>query len=152
MASVRIVPCTLKHLRELAANLRPGDCGELLATGKKVRHVLHDIWIQTDAPRCALVDSDVAACWGLTNSLLDTEGMPWLFTTAAVEKVPMRFVKQARHEIGLMLRTQHSLVSAVASDYTRAIRFFQLLGFSVSDFEHKVGPEEKLFREIRMGR
>lgn len=152
MASVRILPCTLKHLRELAANLRPGDCAELMAPGQKVRHILHDIWVQSDEPRCALVDGKVAACWGVTTSLLATEGEPWLFTTAAVEKVPIRFLKQAQHEIKLMLKTHHSLVSAVASDYTRAIRFFQLLGFSVSDFEHKVGPEQKAFREIRLGR
>ena len=152
MASVRILPCTLKHLRELAANLRPGDCAELMAPGQPLRHILHDIWIKTDAPRCGLVDNKVAACWGLTNSLLSSEGEPWLFTTAAVEKVPIRFLKQARHELKMMLKYHHSLVSTVASDYTQAIRFLKLLGFSIDAKEYLLGPKQKAFRLIRMGR
>lgn len=152
MAAVEILPCTLRHLRELARNLRPGDCAEIMASGRAVRHVLHDIWIRTDAPRCATVDGRVAACWGMTSCLLSSEGSPWLFTTAEVEKAPIRFLKQARHELEEMLRNHHSLVSGVASDYTQAIRFLRLLGFFVADTEYMVGPDQKAFREIKMRR
>lgn len=148
---VEILPCTLKHIRELAANLRPGDRAELEASGRPLRHLLIDIWMQTDKPRCALVDGKVAACWGVNGSLLASEGSPWLFTTPAVEKAPIRFLKQARAEVKLMLKDHHTLVSGVAADYTKAHRFFGLLGFSLGG-EYVMGPDKKQFRELRTGR
>ncbi len=149
--NIEILPCKLSHMRELANNMRSGDAAEVAVTGLPCRHLLVALWKNSVYRRVALIDGKVAAAWGCSSHLLVSEGEPWLFTTPVVERAPIRFLRQARREVAEMLRGHQSLVSSVASDYTKAIKFLELLGFSVGA-EHKVGPSAMLFREIRMER
>lgn len=148
---IEVVPCKLAHLRELANNMRPGDAEEAAVTGRPCRHLLVFLWKSSVYSRAALVDGQVAAAWGCTAPLLVSEGEPWLFTTPVVEKAPIACVKVGRREVARMLRDHRSLVSSVASDYTKAVNFLRRLGFSIGA-EHLVGPAEKPFREIRVER
>lgn len=148
---IEIVPAKLSHMRELANNLRTGDAIEAAATGRPCRHLLIALWKNSVAPRVALVDGKVAAAWGCSSSLLVSEGEPWLFTTPVVEQAPVSCLKQGRREVASMLREHQTLVSSVACDYTKAIRFLKKLGFSI-DSKQVAGPTGVFFHEIRMGR
>jgi len=146
---IEIVPCKLSHLRELANNMRPGDAAEAAVTGRPCRHLLVFLWRNSSFSRVALIDGAVAAAWGCTAPLLVSEGEPWLFTTPVVERAPVACVKVGRREVAQMLRDHRSLVSSVASDYTKAVNFLRRLGFSIGAEQLVVG---KVFREIRMER
>jgi hypothetical protein len=148
---VEILDCRLRHLRELAANLRSGDRAELEMIPRPIRHTLNDLWLRTYEPRCATVDGMVAACWGCSGSLLASVGEMWLFTTPVVEKAPLRFFKQVRIEVNEMLKQHQVLVSNVSCDYTKALRFFEMLGFSIGT-ETRLGPDKRPYLEIRMER
>lgn len=149
--NIKIVPCKLSHMRAVANNMRPGDAAEVSVTGMPCRHLLVALWKNSAVRRAALIDDEVAAVWGCSSHLLVSEGEPWLLTTPVVERAPVRFLKQGRQEVAEMLRDHQSLVSSVASDYTKAIKFLGKLGFSMGA-EQLVGSSAMAFREIRMER
>ena len=148
---IDITACTLAHLRELAANMRPGDAAEASVTGRPCRHLLNMLWRSSTVRKTALIDGQVAACWGCTAPLMVSVGEPWLFTTPVVERAPIRFLKQARWETAEMLRDHHSLASSVASDYTKAVNFLRRVGFTIGE-EHILGVNNMAFRSIVMVR
>ncbi len=126
--SYQIVACTQAHLRELARTMRPEDRAEIEALGLKPRHVLFDQWRSSHEPRAALVDGEVAACWGDSAPLLAQDGSIWLFTAPPIERIKFSYFREARREAQRMLMTRRMLRAHVTCDYERSIRFFRLLG------------------------
>lgn len=149
MSRYQIVPCRLAHIRALAATMRPDDRAELEKAGLIVRHALHHLWRESLAPRAALVDGEVAACWGDGGSLLGVEGRMWLFTAPPIERLPLAYFREARREIAAALQHRRVLRAHVLCGYARAERFFQMLGFRLGD-PQRVGAG--LYREMRIDR
>lgn len=125
--------CRLADLRALALTMRPADRAEILASGHTVRHLLFRLWRASVEPKCALVDGEVAACWGDEAGLLSENGVMWLFTTPTVEKIPLAFFREARAEIARRLETRRTIISDIADGYDAALRFFRLLGARIGE-------------------
>jgi hypothetical protein len=132
-----VEPATPEHVYDLAANLRPADEAEILGSGNSVKRSLWRAYRNSVMCKSAVIDGRVAAMWGLCLnmrpglSLLSDLGVPWLHTTAAVEHLPVSFVKVAKAELAAMKTLRSRLENHVTADYAQAIKFLRLIGFTV---------------------
>lgn len=146
-----IVPCQAWHLGALAVLARPDDRREMLAVALPPLALLEQLWSDSWVSRTGFVDGDLAACWGCGGSALATSGSVWLFTTPAVERVPLAFAREARAFCDEMLETKHRLVSACLDGYERSVRLWTMLGFSI-EAPMAMGPNGAMFRPMWMER
>lgn len=140
-----IIPASIDHVYELAANLREGDRNEIESAGLDPRHCLRDTFKSAIIRKTALVDGKVACMFGLGGDLLSNTGKPWLLTSPVIETISVSFVREARKELAAMLAIRSHLQNWVAADYGRAIRFLEVLGFTVHE-PAPFGPKDALFR------
>lgn len=148
---VSIVPALPEHCDLLAANLRHGDRAEVQAAGLSRYRAVGHAFRNGVMCRTAFVDGDIAAMWGLGGGLLSATGTPWLLTTAAAERVPFAYVRIGRAQVAAMLALRPVLVNYVAANYDRAIRFLELLGFTLDD-PAPFGDRDALFRRFELRR
>jgi hypothetical protein len=148
---IRIVPAELAHVYALAANMRQDDQREATELGSDPRRALRACFRGSLIRRTAFVDDAIAAMWGLAGVALADIGNPWLATTAAIERVPVSFVRQAKAELAAMLSLYPILENYVAADYVRAVRFLEVLGFAL-DAPAALGPRRAAFRRFRIER
>jgi len=85
--------------------------------------------------------------WGMGGDILSDIGEPWLMTSVAVERAPVRFLREARTEVAGMLAVRRRLENYVAADYGRAIRLLEALGFTIEP-PQPVGPKLAQFRKF----
>jgi hypothetical protein len=146
--------CTLGHIRAILPLLRDGDREELESAPVAPRHALIRLWRESFVRRCYFVDGEIAAVWGCSGGAgglaSDTAEM-WLFTTPAVERVPLTFLREARQSIDAMLEHKAVLLSGVMAGYERAERFLQLLGFTLGD-PFPCGKHGLFFRQASLTR
>ena len=132
-----IEPATARHVYELAARLRQADIAEILGSGNSVKRSLWRAYRNSIMCKAAIIDGEVAAMWGLCLSmrpglsLLSDLGVPWLHTSAAVERLPLSFVKVAKAELAALKALRPRLENHVAASYAQAIKFLRLIGFTV---------------------
>lgn len=146
-----ILPCRIEHLRELARTMRAEDREEIEAVGMKPRHLLSARWRQSADPMAAIVDGEVAACWGDAAPLLSDEGHLWLFTAPPIERLPLAYYREAKADLGRRLAHRTVLRTYTTASYGRAVRFFSMLGF-VPGEPLRLGGGVTLYREMRLER
>lgn len=142
-------PCSLGHLAILARTMRAEDRAEIEGLGLDVRRTLLRLWLASAEPGCGLVDGDVAACFGDSAPLLSETGHLWLFTTPAIERVPLAYFREVRAGIAALLSRRLKLIADARADYTKTMRFFGLVGFKAGD-EHEIGGH--LYRQLSIER
>lgn len=149
--SYEIRPATVRDALRLARVLRDEDRQEIVGHGREPRELLR--WLCQDSvyARSGFVDGQIAAMWGMQGTMIGSIGVPWLFTSPAVENVPLAFYRESRREIGEMMTTRTRLETTVLSGYTRSIRLFTLLGFHVGERE-TVGLGGSRYRAMTMER
>lgn len=151
-----IVPTQIAHLTELAATMRTLDRIEINNLGVGIKKVLWRQYRNSMLTRTAIVDAKVAAIWGLAIAMapnvspLSDFGIPWLHTSAAIEAIPLTFVKQGRAQLAAMRTLRPRLASYVDASYVQAIRFIELLGFAV-DEPLPIGVNGAPFRRFHIG-
>lgn len=151
-----IVPAEVEHVYALAAILRPRDAAELAAGGHSAKKSLYRGFRNSILCRTAFVGDDIAAMWGVCvnfragASPLGDLGVPWLLTSAAVERVPVSFVKVARAELALMRANRRRLESFVAADYTQAVKLLRILGFTIEK-PAPIGVNGAMFSRFHIG-
>ncbi len=146
---VRIREARLLHGKIISKRLRPEDEAEIRAVHGDPRLAIRRIILASPYRRVAYVDGEVAALWGCDGTLLSTEAHAWLVTTAAVEKVPLTFFREARRELREMLQSRRLLVSHAAASYEKALRFMRMLGFTVGE-PRPLGRKGEMYCELRI--
>ncbi len=130
---VQIIDTTPEHIRTLGVNLRSGDREEIEAYGFPTSKALWRSYKNSILRKTALVDGEVAACWGVGGVLMGGVGQPFLMTTSAAERVsPLRFVRIYQEEVLKMLQLFPVLVNWVDPMYTKAMRLLDIIGFEIS--------------------
>jgi len=119
--------------------MQPEDRAELESCGWAPRHALIALWCRSYKPMTMLIDGDVAACGGDESQLLDDVGRLWMFTTAAVERAPLAFVRAAHQQIRERLRIRSSLIVDVGETHHKALRLYTMLGFRIAGEPCKIG-------------
>jgi len=152
-----VVPATAEHVGMLAANLRAQDLAEIAGTGSTVKRSLWRGYRNSILVETAFVDGEVAAMWGLCCgyvpglSLLSDVGRPWLLTTAAVERVPVTTVREARRAVERMLMVKPVLENYVLASYDQAVRMLRMIGFTI-DPPQPVGRDGEPYSRFHMRR
>lgn len=130
MSRYQIVDCKPVHLSMVARRLRPEDRDEILAMGMQPRHLLYTAW-RTSAHRwAAFVDGEIALVGGCAGMMLSSVGEAWLYTTPAIERVPMAFAKEAGRWLRMVLEEKSTITTSCISTYKQSLRFWQMLGFA----------------------
>ena len=135
---IEILPAVPAHIRALANNLRPADLAEVSYFGISP---IKALWLSYRAStycQAALVDSEVAAVWGLAGTVLSTEASVWLLTSPTIERISLTFIKSARAEIRKMLTFYSRLYGQTDRNYTRALRFLEALGFTIENSDSQI--------------
>lgn len=147
---IQIVETTAEHIRELGRNLRPEDRKEVESYGFPTNKALWRSFKNSIMRRTALVDGEVAACWGVGGVPMGGEGAPWLITSAVVEKVsPLRFTRIYQNEVLKMLQVFPILVNYCDAGYAKAMRLLDIIGFRIGEPE-PLGPNNALFCKFEM--
>jgi hypothetical protein len=152
----QIVPAEIGHVYVLAKVLRDKDRAAIEATGHSAKKALYRAFRNSIMVRTAFVGGEIAAMWGLGVSLrpgvspLSDLGVPWLHTSRAVERVPVTFLKVARHELAQMRKLRCRLESFVAADYPQAVRLLRKLGFTI-EAPAPIGVAATQFHRFHMG-
>lgn len=148
---ISIVPCTMGHVGDLADTLRIGDLEEIAAQCLPPRTIIRrslkgSIWCRT-----YLYDGQVAAMMGLGGSAIGDLGLPWLLTSASVERtLPRVFVIEAKKAVEIMLSMKPRLENHVLASYGKACRLLEILGFKL-DEPVPYGPRGVMFRRFHIG-
>lgn len=152
------MPATIAHVYALAAAMRAADAAEAIALGQRPKQLLRASFRMSRYARTAFVakgrsrpssneEWGIAAMWGLYGNILSDTGMPWLVTTAAIERLPVTFVREGRAEVAAMLTLVAQLENHVDAGYTGAVRFLEVLGFTL-DAPAPHGVRGALFRRF----
>lgn len=146
---ILIVPSGIADVYRLAGNLRANDRLEITGLDLDPAAVIRSSFRSAILRRTAFVDGEIAAMWGLGGVMLSDEGVPWLMTTPAIERIPVSFVRLARREVAEMLELRSQLSNVVLASYRSACRFLEVLGFNL-DEPVQLGPHGVPFRKFWM--
>jgi hypothetical protein len=135
----------------LLANMRKQDIAECLALGVSPGRAMRTSIRESFYAKSAWLDGKIVAMWGVGGPLLSDTGCAWMVTGNGVEKIPLTFIKICAREMVKMHQYKMTLCNYVHADYTEAVRFFRILGFSVGEPE-PVGKHGKLFHQITSSR
>jgi hypothetical protein len=126
-----------------------GDICEILSEGITPAQALERSYRTSVWSRTLLIDGEIAAVGGCAGTLLSGIGHPWLLTTAAVERIPVGFVREGQRQIAEMLTMFPVLENCVDAKYAQACRFLGVLGFSLGE---PFRAAQGVFRRFRMER
>lgn len=147
---VNIVPTIGAHIAALKSNLRPEDAAEVLQFGVTINKALWYSYRMAAIRKTALIDGEVAACWGCNGGLLGNKAVPWLMTTPLVHKVsPLKFTRIYINEVNEMLKIFPILSNYVDAKYSSAIRMLENAGFILFEPE-PIGSYGALYRRFEI--
>ena len=96
----------------------------------------------------ATLENEPVVMFGITPpSILDEVAVPWMLTTAAVEKHPKTFMKESRALFEVFKQSFPRMRNYVDARNTVAVRWLQWLGFSVY-YPEPFGPDEMPFHKF----
>jgi hypothetical protein len=90
----------------------------------------------------AIMAGEPIAAWGDVGPLMHSEGFLWLFTSSAIERIPVSFFRQARRVIAERLEVRSRLRTSVLASSSRSVRFWRMLDFTIDP------PDERGLSEI----
>ena len=150
-ATYQLVSAKTSDVATMTANMRSEDAAEATGLGVPLKRALWRSFRSSFWRKSLFIDGELAAMCGVGGNLLGGVGYPWVVTTAAVERLPIRYFREARRETEDMLLVFPRLEGLIAANYTRSLRFFALMGFEIHPPQPWPGTGE-LFCKITMGR
>lgn len=133
MARHSLIPSTLDHAAEIAANVRLEDKNELWASGLITPLKAMEMGMSYGDKTITGIYDGVPVCmWGvLSESLLFNRGTPWMVASKAVEKIASRFLREAKPALLEMLSGYDMLQNYVDERNTRAREWLRWMGFKI---------------------
>jgi hypothetical protein len=118
--------------RALLANMRRKDIEECRAWGMSPGRALRTSIKNSLYVKSVWLDDTIIAMVGLGGAIISEAGCAWMLTGYGIEKVPISFARVARFETDEMLKYKKIIFNYVSADYPEAARFFDIIGFHVS--------------------
>jgi len=118
--------------KALLANMRKKDIEECKAYGMSPGRALRTSINNSLYVKSVWLDDAIIAMVGLSGPIISESGCAWMLTGNGIEKVPISFARVARMETDSMLKYKKILFNYVSVDYPEAARFFDIIGFHVS--------------------
>lgn len=133
MAKYRIAEAEFKDISRLCGTLRYDDWAEITCFGLSPFATIKHCFKTSYLRRSVFVEGEIAAMWGLSGVMLGDTSNVWLLTSKMIEKIPVAFIKEGRKEIAEMLGLCSRLNGITTESYSKAHRFLQALGFTLSE-------------------
>ncbi len=134
---------TEADVAELAANMRPSDAEEVLASGGFTPLEAVEVSVRGSSHAATLlIDGRVACIFGvapLTGGEPETAlgrplvGSVWLLSTGVVDAYPKVFLSLSKRVLPQLLDIYPCLFQAVDARYTRALQWLERIGFEIQD-------------------
>jgi len=117
----------------LMRGVRRSDCLEAARLGfPRIADALHDSLVFSEFSAAAYTKNGVACIWGVSRlSLLSPVGTIWLVAHDDIEKYAVRFLKESRAKLALLMEYYPRLENVIDVDNTMTMRWLEWLGFSV---------------------
>lgn len=145
---IEIIPATLLHVQELGRTMNEEHVLEYDGIGLKSHRALWRSWSKSIIRKTAIVDGEVAACWGCHGSFMGLLGRPWLVTSKVARNVnPHEFTRIYRREVREMLLIWPVLENFVDNSYIGAVKLLKLSGFSL-DEPIPIGKLKRMYRRF----
>lgn len=135
MIKAEIVPATMDHIREVAANIRDHDRDEIYASCLLTplralefsMRVSRHVW-------AGLVNGKTICVFGVSGkTTLSDVGMPWMIGTPLVEKYQRTFLRRCRRCVGVMLSEYTALENYVDVRNVASVKWLRWLGFEMDE-------------------
>lgn len=148
---VEIVPATDRHFADVAADLRPDEREQIWSAWRFTPEVAGENCraLSPDA-LAAVVDGETMAVFGIAPlSPLLGIGVPWIATTAVVERHPKTFYRLSRQFLERFRARWPHLIGAISARHTRSLAWARHLGFKVLDAV-PYGPDGAPFHRVEL--
>lgn len=141
-------PTIIEDVYELAFNIRQDDRQELIAAGLDVASAISFSVTYSDEATTHLMDDEVVCIMGVRKeSVLGDKACPWLLTAQAIEKYPIKFIKESKLVVEEWLSRYPILENYVDSRYKRALKWAEHVGFNI-EYPVPYGPYGLPFNKI----
>jgi hypothetical protein len=138
MNNVLIAQATSADAAALIDRMNPFQAKLILALGdKSVSECIERAFGGSTAIWAGKIDGDLAAIWGVY-PLEGGCGYPWLYSTAALAKVPRRAIVVGRQAVAEMQTIYPRLFGVVDERFESSVNFVKHLGFTIGGY--KVDP------------
>lgn len=128
--SFEVVPATLEHAAELAANARYEDQQAAMGMGTDVIGALNSHLPRSRGAQAGILDGRVLCIRGVFQaSLLQGWGWPWMIGAADAPSRPHLLMRRARPWVQEALETYTFLRTSVDARYDKAVRLLEWLRF-----------------------
>jgi hypothetical protein len=131
----------------LLANMRRKDVAECRAMGMSPGRALRTSIKNSLYVKSVWLDDTIIAMLGLGGSIISDVGCAWMLTGNGIERVPVSFARVARFETDQMLKYKKTIFNYVSEDYPEAAKFFDIIGFHVSQ-PVVAGKNGNMFHQI----
>lgn len=150
---IEVVPVTGKHIKRVAANMRPCDVAEIWGSNRWTPRQALEAGMRSAAmARTALVNGEPACIFGVTPaSLLTGVGTPWMLATPKLHRIERAFVRLSRPVVDSMQALFPLLVNYVDNRNASTLRWLAWLGFELGEPE-PYGPDGLPFRKFQRSR
>ena len=141
----------LNDFANMCVNIRAADAQEIMREGRCscVAEAL-DFAIHNSAyHRAADVDGKLLAMWGVVGGRAGTVAYPWLYTTVAVNKHKLSFVRGVKAEVAHLRRRYPRMRVLIDAQYCGSVKLFTRMGFRASE-PYPIRPGGALFRMMRL--
>jgi hypothetical protein len=119
-------------VEELAPRLRPEVLAEMRVSALLPRELLRQSLTASRAAWTVLCGGEVAAMFGVAyRSLVSDVGVPWLLSSALVDRIWLSFARHSRTFAHYMLSLFPVLENYVDAEYSRCIAWLRWCGFTL---------------------
>ena len=147
-----IVPATLAHAEELAANMQQADVDEIwaLAHITPIEAVNMSLRASLD-PRTGLAEGKVIVMFGIAKAtFLSPVAVPWLLATDDIKTHSKHFLRHSRIYFERYKANNEMMVNYVDDRHKGAIRWLEWMGFTMHD-PQPFGIDQLPFRKFEIG-
>lgn len=144
-----LLPVTGKHVKHVAARMRPCDVAEIWASSRSLPRAALERGVRTSVLAwTGMVEREPVCIFGVSPaSLLSGVGVPWMLATPRLLRAERPFLRLSRPTIEAMQALFPHLENRVDNRNVAAHRWLEWLGFTLEAPEPH-GPDGVLFRRF----
>lgn len=125
-------------IEAILPRLRAHDKKTIRRLRLDARELLYQTYLNRSPMFTAIVDGAPACMWGIEKRSLLSVWMMWMLTTDAIDKNPIRFLRESRRIVQSLHNAYGTIEGIVDSDFEVSVRWLTWLGFrEISDGEFK---------------
>ena len=152
-ARVEICLALPDHAERMAPMMRAADAAEVMASnGEDPRTALQTCLEWSQESYAGYIGGELACLFGVgPGSFLLNTGVPWMLSTAVVERHPRAFYVASRSVVSSWLERYDSLEQMVDVRHVQALRWLRHLGFTIEQ-PRLWGHERRPFCRVHIER